>query len=426
MTGAPANAPNSPGSIGQAIHCQRVAAVATELARRVDLPESERLTLADAALAHHYPAELISVQTVGPALAILSRHSRAGTAPPALAGRRQHLQEVVTTLASFHSRSLGRKCKLADLLTAAHFIVEKLDTTGADGDPREALFQSLRQKTGDGIIASLAFRACAGLPRPRREDLAQSAGRLPVFPAIALRVLAMAASERVSFTDLSALVSKDQALAGHMIAAANSCLYSPNAKISTIAHAISYVGLDETRRIVTAASMRPLFASSGIAEIWKHSLEVARGCEDLAAATRAIRKDEAFLTGLVHDVGRLLALRHSGEASLTLVRIIEQGCDAGFAETLLFGCDHAGLGAEALRVWKFPEHMIDAVRRHHQPERSEGVLASLLYLTESRMADEGMERSPASLEFAAKRVGVSAESYAPREPDLGLLRVMVA
>jgi putative nucleotidyltransferase with HDIG domain len=396
-----------------------------ELGRRLDLTERDRLVLADAGLLHHYPAELVSVETVGSALAIVYRQARVETPRAGAAARRQYLQDLVAVLTSFHSRSLNRPGgPLIALLAAAHFLVERLEATTTQGDPREALFDALRRKAAEGLIATVAFRACTNLPRPRREDLAQTVSRLPVFPAIALRVLALAASESVSIAELSALVSKDQVLAGHLIAAANSCLYSPTGKISAIGHAMSYVGLDETRRIITAASMRPLFASGGIAGLWKHSLEVARLCEDLAAATRVVRKDEAFLAGLVHDVGRLLAVKHSGEASLTFVRMVEQGCDPAFAETILFGCDHAGLGTEVLRVWKFPERLVDAVRRHHDPERSEGVLASLIYLTESRMPAEIAEPSPATLEYAAQRVGVSVEASGSAEPDLGLLQGM--
>ena len=412
------------GQSGQTIHCRRVAAVVAELAQRLNLPERDRQIAAGAALVHHYPAELVSIDTIGSALAIISRQTHAAVSKTG-AATRQHLQGLVAVLSSFHSRSLNQGgSALAGLLAAAHFMVERLEAASTEADPREALFDALRRKAGEGLISAAAFRACASLPRPRREELTQSVSRLPVFPAVALRVLALAASESVSFADLSALVSKDQVLAGHLIAAANSCLYSPTGKISAIAHAMSYVGLDETRRIVTAASLRPLFASGGIGELWKHSLEVARSCEDLATATGAVRKDEAFLAGLVHDAGRLLALKHSGEASLTFVRMLDQGCDAAFAETLLFGCDHAGLSSEVLRAWKFPEPLVDAVRRHHCPERSEGALASLIYLTESRLAVETEESSSASLEYAARRVGVRADSFGSAEPDIGLLRSM--
>src|ERR1019366_560464 len=116
------------GQSGQTIHCRRVAAVAVELARRLDLPGRDRQILADAALVHHYPPELVSVETVGSALAIISRQARVEIQKAGAAARRQRLQDLVTVLVSFHSRSLSQGGgPLPGLLSAGHFLVERLE-----------------------------------------------------------------------------------------------------------------------------------------------------------------------------------------------------------------------------------------------------------------------------------------------------------
>ena len=414
------------GQRDQLIHGRRVGALAAELSRCVGSTAYEQDILMDAGLAHHYPPELLSIETIGPALNILARQSRGESSRPHGPSRLRHLNDVLDVLIGFHSGSVSRRGDaLTSILAAANFLVDRLEST-AGGEVRESVFDALRGKTGDGLISTVAYRAAMSLPRLRGDDLSPSVARLPVFPAIALRLLALAASGSVSFANLSALVSKDQVLAGHLISAANSCLYSPNANISNIGHAISYIGLDESCRIITAASLRPLFASGGLGELWRHSLEAARSCEDVAVLAGGVRKDDAFLAGLVHDVGRLLILRHSGEASLAFVRLIEQGCDAAFAERLLFGRDHAALGAEILKVWKFPENLLEAVRHHHSPEQSEGKLASLLFLFEGGSAPGAAQPSEASMEFAAGKLGIGAASFECGGSDLGLLRVMCA
>jgi putative nucleotidyltransferase with HDIG domain len=394
------------------VHCRRVAALAAELSRTVGATTVERDILMDAGLAHHYPAELLSIDTIGPALKILTRQSRPGAERPGGPPRLRHLSDVVEVLVGFHSGSLSRRGDaLTSILATASFVVDRLESASGV-ETREAVFDALRRKTGEGLISTVAYKSCMSLPRLRGNDLAPSIARLPVFPTIALRVLALAAKESVCFADLSALVSKDQVLAGHLISAANSCLYSPNGKISSIGHAISYIGLDESRRIITAASIRPVFASGGLGDLWKHSLEGARWCEEAAIRAGGLRKDDAFLAGLVHDVGRLLVLKHSGEISLTFVRLTEQGCDPAFAEKLLFGRDHAGLGAEILRAWKFPDAMVDAVLHHHTPDESAGRLASLLFLAVRAVAED--------------KVGIAGGSLECGAADLGLLRVMYA
>ena len=410
---------------GLPVHCRRVRAVAVELGRSIGATVQEQRLLADAALVHHYPPELLSGNTVGSTLAIMQRQCRVGSQPLGPASRQRYLEELLRLLVSFHSLSLNhRGDTLPGLLIAANYLVEQLETPRTEGDPREIAIERLRRKNGEGLIPSTAFRAALNLPRPRKYDLARSVAQLPVYPALALRVLALVAGGSVSFAELSALVSKDQALAGHLISAANSCIYSPVGQISTIAHAISYIGLEETRRVITAASLRPLFVSSGTAELWKHSIEMSRWCEEAAGSIGSVSKDEAFLAGLVHDVGRLLALKHSGEASLAYVQLLEQGCDPPFAEASVFGCDHAELGAEILMVWNFPEHLVEAVRHHHHPELSKSALTCLLHLAESRDSAENPEQSTAGVQHALTVTGFTQESMASVQPEIGLLRSM--
>jgi HD-like signal output (HDOD) protein len=63
-------------------------------------------------------------------------------------------------------------------------------------------------------------------------------------------------------------------------------------------------------------------------------------------------------------------------------RLVEDGCPPAYAEDLLLGCDHAEIGAQVLRSWRFPDHLIEAVRFHHRPADSDSQLASALYLAE--------------------------------------------
>jgi HD-like signal output (HDOD) protein len=408
-----------------AAHCRRVRAVAVEFACRSGATIQEQRLIADAAIVHHYPAELLSSETIGSTLTIMQRQCRIEPQTMDASARRRALQELLKVLKSFHSMSLNhRGDTLPGLLTAANWWVELLEAPRTGVDPRDAALETIRRKSAEGLVPHSAFRAALNLPKPRKEDLARTVTALPVYPALALRVLALAAGDQVSFSELAALVSRDQVLAGHLVGAANSCVFSPVGQISTVPHAISYIGLEETRRVITAAAMRPLFAAGGIAELWKHSLEVSRWCEDLSAGVRGIAKDEAFLAGLVHDVGRLLALKHSGDASRSFVQLTEQGCDPPFAETCIFGCDHAEFGARVLEVWKFPQSMVEAVRCHHRPEESKTRLASLLYLAESRESEADTGTAGPSFEYALTVTGIDRASLDSARPDIGLLRSM--
>jgi len=77
---------------------------------------------------------------------------------------------------------------------------------------------------------------------------------------------------------------------------------------------------------------------------------------------------------------------------------------------MLFGCDHAEIGAEILSEWNFSDRLIEAVRFHHQPERADGALAALTYLAEfCAGVDEDMP-SFNRVEDCLSRTGLSMEA----------------
>src|SRR4029077_6370935 len=110
----------------------------------------------------------------------------------------------------------------------------------------------------------------------------------------------------VTVHQLESVACLDPVLAGRLIQTANSAYYSPMRPIASIQHAIAYLGVDATRKILLAATIRANFASMRLHQLWNHSLDVAQAAEELARRSELkIDPSEAFLAGLVHDIGRL-------------------------------------------------------------------------------------------------------------------------
>ncbi len=333
------------------------------------------------------------------------------------------MQTLRALEASDPTTLLRRRERLPDVISVAHVVTEEIEAFmegASEGDPREATFKRLRRRTEEGLHVRSTYAALLELPRPAKHDLMQAVHRLPVHPAIALKVLRRAANEDVSFQTLAALASQDQTLSGHLIRAANSCLYGAAAQIATLSHAMSFIGLEETRRVLTAAALRPLYASAHTAQLWHHSLRVGRWCETVAAPA----KDEAFLAGLVHDVGRLVTSIYSSDANATWTRLVERGCDGPFAEVLLFGCDHGALGADVLRYWNFPETLIEGITHHHRPERSRTGIASLLFLAETQFPEENTDPASESIRHALESAGLRSDVMNSFEVELGPLAAL--
>jgi HD-like signal output (HDOD) protein len=142
------------------------------------------------------------------------------------------------------------------------------------------------------------------------------------------------------------------------------------------------VGIIAARKVMLAAAMRPLFASAGLARIWSHSLSSAPLCSALARHTGLLSPEEGLVLGLLHDIGAV-AVQFLPRETMTAHRnLVEGGCPAAYVERLLLGRDHGEIGAGLIAEWHFPEEFIEAVRFHHQPERSPSKLPSLAYLAE--------------------------------------------
>ena len=197
-----------------------------------------------------------------------------------------------------------------------------------------------------------------------------------------------------------------------IIQTANSAYFSPTRPIGTIQHAVSYIGVDIARKVLLASTIRGNFASMRLHRLWNHSLDVAQAVEQLAQKTSKADPAEAFLAGLVHDIGRLAFSIMPPRFLERFYRLTDGGCPPVQAELCLSGRSHPEVGAETLLEWKFPAAAVDAVRWHHAPERSSCPLASLLYLAEFVSDSDEDLPSYVRLNEACRKIDADADVIA--------------
>lgn len=413
---------------GSLAHCRRVAALSLEISYRLRLPASGNQLLEQAALLHHFPPALLAAASCSRLLADLygSQAGAPGGAGWLEASGQPHAGAVLKAL-----RGGGRACAedrislFARIVELSDLFDEQIEFLPYAYRTVEQVLDELRWMAQDGFCNPAVVAALTSLPRTPRQQLVESVYRLPVFPAAALQALALASEQEVDFQFLEKLASSDQVLAGSLIKVANSARFSPARSIASIRQAISYIGLEAARKILMAAVLEPLFGSANLCHLWRHSLEAAQFCERLARETGRHDPEEAFLAGLVHDVGRLALGRLSGETAAAYQRLLAKGCAPVFAELALLRFDHAELSGDILRVWNFPNHLVEAVRRHHAPEQSEAALASLLYTSECWLESEEDLPSAVRWEEAMRRTGLSFERLNALGPAAGLLDALI-
>ncbi len=236
---------------------------------------------------------------------------------------------------------------------------------------------------------------------------------LPVQATIAQRVVrCLGSAEECEIADIEKLASGDPVMAGAIVRVANSAIYSPFCRISRIREAIGYIGTAAARRILLAAAVRPMFASAGLRRLWSHSLEMAQLCSALGIQSGVVGAEEGLLIGLVHDIGSLALKTLPATTLQTYNRLVERGCQPAYVEQILFHRDHGEIGAAILSQWNFPSSAIEAVRFHHQPERSQSPVASMVYLAEFWCSQDEDLPSFVRIQECTARTGISIEVLA--------------
>jgi putative nucleotidyltransferase with HDIG domain len=242
-------------------------------------------------------------------------------------------------------------------------------------------------------------------------DLAQALARklddgsldLPVLADAAQRVMRMALDEDVDPTALSETIKRDGAMASHLLRVANSPLYRGRAAIVSLQQAVSRLGMSKVREIALAVVCESrVFRVRGYdAEVrgaFRHSLAAAYFAGEIARVKRT-SVEEAFLCGLLHDIGRPVLL----QAIVDLER--ELSVRAPHVAALSAAdAHHEAVGAALVLRWELPPRVADAVRRHHHapegPDAGTQALVALadelghLLLEPNTVSEDSLRESP--------------------------------
>ena len=387
-------------------HCLRVAAWSSELAGAVGLSESERKLVEQAAIAHHLPEIVVNHEA----------HTRLlGELKLEAAGEQTVIAPDVRTVLE----TLWGRRPLADPAMGKIVAVLEISDDFDQHFESEPLFSD--EEAPDECANSSVEAMMSYLQVTSRADISRVIERLPVFPRAAREVVRQVSNPDAGPRELAAVCSLDPVLAGRLIQTANSAFYSPRVPIGTIQHAVSFVGTETARRVLLAAALRSNFSSAEAHHIWNHSLDVAQSAEMLAVhCSTRVDPAQAFLAGLVHDVGRLAFAIMPANFLERFHRLTDGGCPPVQVELCLSGRSHDEVGAQTLTQWKFPEDIVNAVRWHHRPERSPLALASLLYLAEFITDSQEGLPSYIRLNTACSHAGITiAELAAIRHKDSG-------
>ena len=239
--------------------------------------------------------------------------------------------------------------------------------------------------------AELAVSLNKSLMDVHPRELAGMVQDIPTLPIIYQQLFRLMQDPEIPVPQISDLMAQDQALSTKILHLVNSAFYGYNQRITTISRAVVILGFRAVRSAALAISVFDYFKdegeSSGInmKDFWVHSIAVATTCKVLAEHAKLAQHEEAFVVGLLHDVGKLIEKRYFDKDFEDLCRAAqEQHLTWYGGEQLLFQINHATIGKAVFRAWDFPANVVDAIRYHHEPEKAGTVpqLAALVHVAD--------------------------------------------
>jgi putative nucleotidyltransferase with HDIG domain len=254
------------------------------------------------------------------------------------------------------------------------------------------------------------------------DDIVRQLDDLPSLPVVVMELLTSIDQEDIDISVLAKKVSHDQALTAKTLRLANSSTYGLQVKVTTIQQAISFLGFQTTRDLITAAAITGCFAQGACKgfddkAFWRHSIATAV-CARVLARRMRFNQDYAFTAGLLHDIGRLVLVTIDPQAyARVLARAAAEDIELLEAERAELGVDHVAAGIVLAEHWKFSDTIRLALAHHHDPELAgAGFLATIVHVANAivhalDMVGDANEAVPPVSPVAWKAMGLSEEAY---------------
>jgi len=232
------------------------------------------------------------------------------------------------------------------------------------------------------------------------EPLARLVGRvdtLPSAPRAFQEILACLQRPTASVADAAKIIARDTAMTANVLKLVNSAFFGARQPVTTADRAVAYLGLDTLGALVLGHGIFKNGVTSGIAgfsleSLWQHSLDVASAARTVAICEKLphSRADEAFLGGMLHDVGKVVfATRPAAtDAPASMEDAAAQ-----------MQAHHGEVGAYLLGLWGFPNPIVEAVAFHDTPSQAAGgglCLTTLIHIADRLVHARNARRADAS------------------------------
>jgi len=235
-----------------------------------------------------------------------------------------------------------------------------------------------------------------------RREVEAAVRTLRPLPRAVTRLIELVESETATIEQMETLINADPVLCGKILQVANSAYYGLARQVNSIRGALMLLGAHTIKGItLSVAAVAALRTGRAVCEaehrLWRHAFLCAGYAQGIAQASRWGMRvaEDAYIVGLLHDIGSLFLLTRFPAQYRPLLKRAEQEPELFLERELqTFGCDHADVGAMIADHWTLPERIVQAIANHHAPFLPEGDLRLLAAAAIQADGWEGESFSP--------------------------------
>lgn len=267
---------------------------------------------------------------------------------------------------------------------------------------------------------------------PTAEKLIENFKKIRTLPHIVTRLVQLVNDEDSTLQDFEEVIRLDPALVARLLTLVNSSYFGLTRKVDSISRAVALLGMKNLHNIaVTDAIQGMLRSNSGSTEfspqqLWLHSAASGICCKMIAERIFTINGDDAYLCGILHDIGLIVEMESEPETFLQMIDLLAQE-DSSITdvEHQLFQTDHGQIGYLLSKEWRIPDAIAEAIRDHHynsthlDPKSPTGILQMSEYIIQQLNFPAIKQASPMTLPTSlAVHIQANVEEYKVLAEDL--------
>jgi HD-like signal output (HDOD) protein len=220
------------------------------------------------------------------------------------------------------------------------------------------------------------------------DSFVRQVDEISTLPHIALRIVEVANDENSGAADLKAVLESDPPLSARVLRCVNSAACGLRTRVTNLQMAIAYLGCKQIRNLAITASVSDLFRKNEPigtyrrTDLWRHFVAVGIGARLVAMRLRLANFEDAFLAGLLHDLGIILEDQHAHEQFKAVILGLDPNRTLIEIEREHLGFDHTLVGDRLGARWNMPESVRAAMRHHHSSAAYRGGETAVLHCVE--------------------------------------------